>query len=280
MKARPQVSVILSTFNPDETRLALAIDSICAQTLSSWEFLIYDDGSGPDKSRMIERLSGKDPRIRYIRGEYNKGIAAGLNVCIRMAKGRYLARMDDDDLSLPDRLSLQVKALNEHPEYDWVGTLADLFDEDGIWGRADRVKDPQKRDFLHSSPFIHPSVMFRREIFRKAGGYKASRCTARCEDYELFMRFYAKGFRGFNIQKPLLQYRDDRKKLRRSWKYSIYESVVRLQGFLKLEILNPVTAPFVLKPIAVRIAAFFPGAAQRLRLKGKRGDHLVSGQYE
>lgn len=275
MLNKPLISVVMSTLNPNEYELKRAVQSIIDQSYDAWELLLYDDGSKSDDSEKIKALADSDTRISYIPGKNTSGLAAGLNICLNHARGKHIARMDDDDISLPERFKCQVQFLEEHPEYHWVGTLADLFDENGIWGRADRPSAPTKEDFLHSSPFIHPSVMFRREVLMAVGGYQVSRETSRCEDYELFMRLYSQGYQGYNIQKPLLLYQESGQLLKRSWRYSYYEMLVRWRGFRKLKILTFRTFPRVFKPLAVRLAAMMPRVAQRVRTNRSKGDHIA-----
>lgn len=272
----PQISVILSTYNPGKVKFECAINSIINQSFTSWELIVYDDGSKKDVSEYIRQITSKDKRIIYVKGHENFGVAYGLNRCIELSKGEYVARMDDDDISLPARLEKQRKFLENNHEYAWVGTLADLFDENGVWGIADRVEIPVKKDYLHSSPFIHPSVMFRKSVFSNENYYNCSQETSRCEDYELFMRLFAKGYKGYNMQEVLLQYRDDRELLKRKWKYSYYEMLVRINGFKRMNCLTISTIPYVVKPLIVCFFSLFPRTAQRIRLKGKKGDHIVN----
>lgn len=275
MEERPQISVLLCTLNPQKDNFERAVQSIIGQTFRSWELLIYDDGSDVEKSDYIKSVASKDDRIKYLRSNINRGLAAGLNECLKQARGKYLARMDDDDISLPERFAKQVEFLDRHLEYGWVGTIAELFDDTGVWGKADRSVTPDEYSFLHSSPFIHPSVMFRKDVLEAVGGYQSKKITARCEDYELFIRLYSEGYRGYNLQQVLFQYREESRKLKRSWKYCYYESLVRWQGFKKLNILSICTFPYVLKPLAVRIIVLCPKIAQKIRVNRSGGDHVA-----
>ena len=272
----PKISVIMSTFNPKELELRRSVQSIIDQSYSFWELLIYDDGSDSEGREIIEQIAKLDKRIRYLRGDSNRGIAVGLNECIKVSKGEYIARMDDDDVCMPRRFERQLEFLQMHDNYQWVGVLADLFDESGVWGRADRPERPVPKHFFHSSPFIHPSVMFRRDVLLAIGGYSVSKATSRCEDYELFMRLYAQGYKGYNLQEVLFQYQEESAVLRRSWKYCYYEALIRLCGFNQLEILSIKTLPYVLKPMAVRTLALFPRLAQKIRVKRNKGDHIAA----
>ena len=99
-----------------------AVRSIINQTFQQWEMLIYDDGSDERYIPVIEKTAKLDKRIRLIRNEKNHGLAYGLNECLKQAKGRYIARMDDDDISMPDRLEKLYGFLENHREYQWAGS--------------------------------------------------------------------------------------------------------------------------------------------------------------
>ena len=189
-----------------------------------------------------------------------------MNMCLENARGNLIARMDDDDLSDPHRLETQVAFLRENPRYAWVGCQAWLFDADGIWGKGDRSLIPTAADFLKYSPYIHPSVVFRREALDAVGGYHSSAVTWRCEDYELFMRLTAAGYQGYNLPQRLFLYRENGKKLtKRRFRYSINEMIVRYRGFRKLGILSFKNYVYVCKPLAVWLIAFLPRLTQHMR---------------
>src|SRR5512145_1057218 len=132
--------------------------------------------------------------------------------------------MDGDDVSRPDRIGKQVAFLDSHPEYDLCGSSIALFDSSGIWGKIEYPERPEARSFLLRSPFAHPTVVFRADRLRRAGGYDTSRSVGRSEDYQLFMRLYAEGSKGYNIQEALLEYREEQKSFRkRKLRYAFTE---------------------------------------------------------
>lgn len=244
------ISVIMGVYRPDARHLKLAIQSLLNQTIENWELILYDDGSGAAFEGILQEAAELDSRIVLVRGGKNRGLAHGLNRCVKVAKGSYIARMDDDDFCHPERFQRQLDFLQTHPQYDWVGTNGLLFDKKGIWGRLTMPERPEERDFLRYSPYIHPSVMFRREVFQKAHGYITARVTNRCEDYELFMRLHMRGCRGYNIQEPLFFYREDMKSHgKRTFACRVNESRIRYRGFRRLGILRLGTLPSVLRPI-------------------------------
>ncbi|SDB30117.1 glycosyltransferase [Eubacterium oxidoreducens] len=248
----PLVSVIMGVYNQSNLeQFTQAVDSILQQTMGDLEYLIYNDGSSiPEVNAYISKLEAKDSRIKVINAGENHGLGYALNRCIERAKGTYLARMDADDISHPDRFERQVAFLKEHPEYMWCGSNCRLFDEQGIWGEGTRPKNPQTQDYLKYSPYIHPSVMYRTELFESVTGYDEGKKTARCEDYELFMRLYDMGYRGYNIQKPLLDYRVSKVAYHtRAFRYYWYEAQIRFEGFRRLGVLWPKGWLYVLRPL-------------------------------
>ena len=249
----PLISVLLCVYNPDREQFREAVDSIIRQTFSKWEMILYDDGSDEEYKDFIHDVSYLDTRIRYIRNDRHNYLAYGLNEAMKLAKGKYLARMDADDISHPTRFSKQFKFLEEHSLFMWVGSNIFLMDELGcIWGERHYPKSPTKETFLSYSPYAHPTIMIRREELRRYGGYKTGQHPYRSEDYELFMRLTAAGEMGYNLQENLLSYREyeDAYK-KRTLKFQWQEMLVRFEGFCRLKILNPKTFCYVLKPLMV-----------------------------
>ena len=250
-----EISIILGVYNQTNHKvLEQAIDSMLNQTASNFEFLIYDDGSCEKEKIFLQELVKKDSRIRLLRGEENKGLAYGLNQCLKQAKGKYIARMDADDISEKERLKVQKEFLDTHLEYAFVGTSATLFDEQGTWGVRTMPKHPKEQEFLKYSPYIHPSVMFRKTVLEEVNGYKVSKDTLRCEDYELFMRLYCNGKYGYNLEQPLFFYREDRDSYdKRTFKQRIAEMKIRYQGFQRMGFLHWKTLIYVGKPIGMLV---------------------------
>ena len=232
-----------------------SVRSILDQTLSDLEFLIYDDGSEREDAEVLDKLQGLDRRIRLLRGDGNQGLSHGLNICIRQAKGKYLARMDADDDCLPERLERQVEFLEQHPKFAFAGCGALLFGKEGIWGKRRMKEQPDAKDFLKYSPYIHPSVVFRREVFLNQKGelfraYDTSQGIGRSEDYELFMRLHREGCFGYNLQEELFLYREDDSGYRkRKFSFRLKECRVRYAGFQKMGIPFPRRLPASIKPL-------------------------------
>lgn len=248
---RKKISVIMGVYNQlNEKQLQDAVRSILSQTEEDFEFIIYDDGSTKQASEYIKRVAAWDSRIVLTGAEENNGLAFSLNACIKLAKGKYIARMDADDVSYMERFHKQMEFLESHPEYQWCGCNAALFDDDGVWGERKMPETPDKQDFLKYSPYIHPSVMYRAELFKTAGVYSVTPETLRCEDYEMFMRFHEQGYRGYNIQKNLFAYREDRAAYnKRKLRFRINEMKIRYRNFKKMNMLWPNGWIYVIRPV-------------------------------
>ena len=245
------VDVIMAAYN-DEKRICAAIESILAQTFEDWRFIICDDGSKDNTYYVISRYAEKYPqKILVMRNEENKGLTFTLNRLIKETTAKYIARMDSDDRSKPKRLEQQVYFLDYHSEYAMVGTNVEKFDENGVFSVSRYPEKPDKKSFLWNSPFAHPSIMIRQEVLNILNGYNDKPRTYRCEDYDLWMRMYEKGYKGFNIQEPLLEYYEGKDSFRkRKFKYRITEMKTRWIGFLRLG-LFPIGLLFMLKPLIV-----------------------------
>ena len=234
----------------DQKALKEAVNSILWQTYKDFEFIIWDDGSDPDAAEPVHKLEELDPRIHVVGREENKGLAFSLNGCIRLAKGKYIARMDADDISAPDRFARQVAFLEANPEYGWCGTNTKLFDENGEWGIRQMPKVPAMKDYFRYSPYVHPSVMFRAELFDENHGYLSTEETLRCEDYELFMNLIQRGQKGYNLQEQLFSYRETRESYqKRTTQFRLNEAKTRYRNYKKMGKLFPVGWIFVLRPV-------------------------------
>lgn len=250
----PKVSVIMGVYNcKNKKLLKKSIESIVNQSYKDWEFIICNDGSNDDTLDCLYNISKMDERIKIISYDINKGLNNALNTCLKLASGEYIARQDDDDYSDKERLKRETEFLDNNLDYAIVGTLANVCNDEGKWGEYIVEEEPTKNSFLWNSPFIHPSVMIRAEVYRAVNGYRISKETRRCEDYDMFMRMYALGFKGYNIQEKLYNYRfiNHSNKKYRSMKYRVDEAIVRFKGYKELKILFPKGILYVIKPIII-----------------------------
>lgn len=253
-----EISVIMGVYNcKDKECLEKSVNSIINQTFKAWEFIICNDGSTDDTIDFLHKLEKKDSRIKIISYKKNRGLSYALNECIKEAKGRYIARQDDDDESYEDRLQIQYDFLEHHSEYDMVGSVADVYDDNGVWGEFKVDEFVSKKSFLWTCPFLHPTVVVRKETFENCGLYRVAKETRRCEDYDLFMRMYANEIRGYNIQKKLYKYRiENSNKKYRPMKYRVDEFRVRMKGFYNLKLM-PLGIIFAFKPIIIGLIPQF-----------------------
>ncbi len=205
--ASPQVTVLLSVYNA-ERYLAEAIESILKQTFTDFEFVIINDGSTDRSLQILQQYVQLDNRIRLVSRE-NRGLVTTLNEGVKLAKAPYIARMDADDISYPDRLSYQVEFLKEHPDYVAIGSKVQLIDEDGDPLRLFSLETShQDIDSAHlrgeGGAIAHPAVMFRKDKFNAVGHYRSEYIHS--EDLDLWLRMAEVGKLG-NLPTLLLDYR-------------------------------------------------------------------------
>lgn len=247
---RPLISVLMGVYNTHSRDiLAAAIGSILAQSYTNIELIICDDGSTDNTRELLAEFVATDARIRVIANDRNRALSYTLNHCLSVAQGEFIARMDSDDIAAPHRLERELAFLQANPKYAFVGSNVNLFAGDTIWGRRVLPAEVTPKDFLFNSPFVHPTIMIRRAAIEEAGGYAED--AVRCEDYDLWMRLYAMGYLGYNLQEFLLNFREDSAAYsRRAYRYRIYEARIRYRGFRALGLL-PLALPYVLKPLIV-----------------------------
>lgn len=204
MTVTPKVSVLMPVYNA-EKYLDEAVGSVLKQTLTDFEIVVIDDGSIDHSIAILEEY--RDPRIRIFRNEKNIGVARTVNRGLELCQGEYIARMDADDISLPDRLARQCQFLVENPQISMVGTdilridnfgnpLVEQFKNPHSWGAI-------KWHLLINNCLAHPTIMTRRDFFRTAGIYEMT--TA--EDYGLWLRAAEKGLKFANLPEVLVKYR-------------------------------------------------------------------------
>jgi glycosyltransferase involved in cell wall biosynthesis len=203
MSATVPISIGIPFLNARRT-LADAVRSVLAQTHEDWELLLVDDGS-TDGSVEIARAI-RDPRVRLLSDGVNRGLPDRLNQIAAEARGRYLARMDADDLMHPRRLERQLRFLEDHPEVDVVDTATVTIDEDNrpLGLRGDRPLDCDPRAVLKSGLLLHPTVTGRTAWFRDN---PYDRDFVRAEDHELWARTCRRTTFG-RLQEPLFFYRE------------------------------------------------------------------------
>lgn len=202
----PTVSVVLSVRNGGAD-LPKAIGSILAQSFSNFELIAINNGSKDGTRAYLDSIS--DPRVRVFH-QKDAGLAAALNRGISLARGRYVARQDHDDLADPSRIAKQVKFLDRHPDHALVGTRAEIWVGDKPTGRFhDHPTEDAELRFalLFNNYFVHSSVMIRKAALDEVGPYSTDRARQPPEDYELWSRI-ARRFRVANLSERLTIYRE------------------------------------------------------------------------
>ena len=228
LKMNEKISVIMGIYNCAAT-LEESLDCIVKQTYTNWEVIMCDDCSTDHTVQIAEQYVAQYPKqFVLLRNKENKGLNYTLNKCLKVAEGDYIARMDGDDLCSVDRFEKEIEALRKNPGIAIVSTDMSFFDENGVWGKTQSELFPTKESFLKGTPFCHAACMVRKGAYEKVKGYSISNRLLRVEDYHLWIKMYAKGFKGMNLQEPLYSMRDDRDaQNRRKFKYRLNEAYVK-----------------------------------------------------
>lgn len=201
----PAVSVIMPT-RDCAPYVAEAVESILGQTFRDFEFIIIDDGSTDATVEIVSRYANVDERIRLVKRPA-RGLVAALNEGLKLARTPLIARMDGDDVARADRLNKQYRRMLSAQDLVLLGGQANLVDARGRFKRILRVpvgSDAVAEALTRTCPFIHPSVMFRREVALAVGGYRELFRYA--EDYDLWLRLSRVG-RLDNLDEPVLRFR-------------------------------------------------------------------------
>lgn len=233
-----KISVIMGAFNCEST-IDEALNSLLNQSFKNFNIIICDDGSTDNTQRLLKKYREKYPNIiKLLINEENKGLNYTLNRCLEETDGIYIARMDADDISLPNRFEVQNDFLDNNPEYAFVSSSMIHFDETGEWGISKIKEEPTKKDVAKGTGvFPHAPVVIRKEAYSAVGGYTISNYLLRVEDYHLWMKLYVAGYKGFNLREPLYKMRDDHKAYnRRTFKSRINSMIARIIAVRKLKL--------------------------------------------
>ena len=203
---RPDISVIMSVYN-GETYLAEAIESVINQTFKNWELIVINDCSTDSTSEILAGFASKDERIKVHTNEVNLKLPSSLNKAISLSIGKYIARMDADDICLPDRLEKQYKFMEENREIDmsscrFMTVKNGVYMSGGAGGRCDN--QALRTMLLVANPILHPGVIAKAEVMKKLGYDTTLTCT---EDLELWTRMAMENFKMRILPECLLIYR-------------------------------------------------------------------------
>lgn len=203
-----EISVLMSTYKEKAELLRESIESMLNQTYKEFEFIIIlDNPENVEHIRIINEYVQCDSRIKFYINKKNLGLTATLNKALSLAQGKYICRMDADDISMPNRLDLQMKYLIQY-DYDLIGGLSNMVDEEGntIYSIKKVPTDFKKikKCIQYNQVISHPTWFAKKEVFDTLGGYRE---IPLCEDYDFTLRAVLSGFKISNLNKPVLNYR-------------------------------------------------------------------------
>ena len=262
-----RISVLMGIYNC-EAYLQQALDSLYGQTYQDFEIILCDDSSTDSTWEIASRNAAAHSNIVLLRNERNRGLNYTLNRCLECAKGEFCARMDGDDISLPDRFEKELRFLEAHPEYAIVSTPMQYFDAGGVFRTGKGGGEPKIADLPKGTPFCHAPAMVRREAYEAVGGYSVSDKLLRVEDYHLWIKMYSKGYKGYVLEEPLYMMRDDRNAVgRRTLKARLNEARVKAIAIrtFRLPVFNYL---YCIKPI---ILVFLPSGIYSALRRRKHG---------
>lgn len=263
------ISVIMAVYNCEKT-VKEAIDSILAQTYTNWQFVICNDCSTDQTQSILEEYQRKYPdKFVLLKNDRNMRLAYSLNQCLKKATGDYIARMDGDDRSEPERFERQIGFLREHPNYHLVGTAMRRFSEEGFADTVDKPEFVDKYTMRTSIPFNHATIMTYPFVYETLGGYTVSKRTNRAQDYDLWFRFFHAGFSGYNLQEPLYLVREDlnaikRRTFRVRWNaFKTTRYGYQLLGFPKRWLVKPFLTMFGKSLVPYRLIMLYRNYQKR-----------------
>jgi glycosyltransferase involved in cell wall biosynthesis len=219
----PLVTVVVPSFNEDPQIIRTSIESIRTQTFADFECIVVDESTSPDLAEACRTVCAEDPRFIYHHPTERLGLPKSLNLAIGKARGQLVARFDSDDVCMPDRLALQVAFLQAHPEISVVGGALDVISSEGKF--LSHRSYPQTSTAITkgmqlTTTIAHPTVMFRKEVIERHGGYNPSFRFA--EDLDLWLRWMNAGLLFANLPQVLVQYRQDNtRRDQRHWRFNL-----------------------------------------------------------
>lgn len=220
---QPRITVLMAIYNCADT-LEEALDSLMSQTYQGFKVVLCDDCSTDSTYEVAERYIAQYPdKFVLIKNEQNMKLPYSLNRCLQYADTEYIARMDGDDLSKPERFEKEIEFLDSHPEYAIVSCPMEYFDESGVFRIGKSVSEPTKKNFINSTPHCHAPMMMRTKALKEVGGYTVEKWTQRGQDVHLWAKLYSNGYKGYNLSEALYSMRDDSKAFkRRTLRHAIY----------------------------------------------------------
>lgn len=262
----PAITVVLPAYNCAPF-IEEAVRSILDQSFGDFELLVIDDGSTDDTAAVVGSFG--DPRLKLVRNDGNKGLVYTLNRGVEMASGKYIARMDGDDISVPERFRKQFTYLENNPATGLVTSVAELMDETGQ--PAGEWSDDRKyisaraiRRFLpHNNCIVHPAVMVRSDLL-KIYGFRPEQSQA--EDYDLWLRLAADKVRLDKIAEPLLRHRILSRSFTRNRQRNVFWKNARTKlRFARHAMSHGKFNGFVLKTFCLGLSDLVMGAGKNIK---------------
>ncbi len=228
----PKISVIMACYNCEKT-LHKAVDSILAQTYTNWVLICCDDGSQDRTLAILKEYEAAYPgKFIVIANDGNRKLPYSLNHCLEYVQTELVARMDADDWSAPTRFEKQLAYLQAHPEVDLVGTGVSVSDGEKQIASIIKLEHPVKEDMLKANCFSHATIMTYKRVYDALNGYSLDPTVLRVEDVDLWCRFLAAGFVGYNLQEELYTILEDENAAkRRSFQSRINGAKTRCRGY-------------------------------------------------
>ena len=240
MNIVPKISLIMSVYN-GEDYLAETVESVLCQTFTEWEFIIINDCSTDNTSKILAEYASKDARVKVHTNETNLRLPSSLNKALSLAEGKYIARMDADDICMPDRLQKQYDFMEANPNVDLSScrflTLKNgVYSSGGCGGKGD--SESIKALLLVTNPILHPGIIAKADVIKELGYDKNFTCT---EDMELWTRFVLNNKRVEILSEYLMIYRLHDKQITETTLDKQKNEVIKIQKTYLSQLLKPMT---------------------------------------
>ena len=228
MSKTPDISLIMSVYN-GEDYLAEAIESVVNQTFTNWELVVINDCSTDSTAEILNKYALSDNRIKVHTNEVNLRLPSSLNKALTLVEGKYVARMDADDICLPDRLEKQYDFMEKNPDVAlsscrFITLKNNVYSSGGCGGKCD--SESVKALLLVTNPILHPGIIAKAEVIKELKYDKEFTCT---EDMELWTRFVMSGYKVENLSEYLMIYRLHDKQITKTTLEKQYTEVIRIQ---------------------------------------------------
>lgn len=230
MSSIPAVSIIVPCFNEPPDVLQKSLSSVAAQTFGNFECIVIDESTDPVRAEACRTFCDSDARFIYVRPSKRLGLSASLNLALEMAKADWVARFDSDDVCTPDRLQDQMQYLASHPDVDVLGGGLEIIDEAGNFlalRSYPAAHEMIARRLQLTTAIAHPTVIYRRDLVARSGGYDISFRFA--EDLDLWLRLLNQGACFANLPQTLVYYRQQQtSRQTQHWQFNLK---ARLKNF-------------------------------------------------